>query len=108
MVKLNQYVKKGDLLVSNTITSTSEVDKITETEGTIKAYTYTTYEAKIDKKKMDDGEAFSYLLHTIRSKLGSIDKIDREKVLSYGIIDNKRVLKVQYILIEDIASKEEN
>lgn len=42
---------------------------------------------------MDDGEAFSYLLHTIRSKLGSIDKIDREKVLSYGIIDNKRVLK---------------
>ena len=36
-------------------------------------------EAKIDKKKMDDGEAFSYLLHTIRSKLGSIDKIDREK-----------------------------
>ena len=37
-----------------------------------------------------------------------IDKIDREKVLSYGIIDNKRVLKVQYILIEDIASKEEN
>ena len=47
-------------------------------------------------------------LHTIRSKLGSIDKIDREKVLSYGIIDNKRVLKVQYILIEDIASKEEN
>ena len=108
LVKLNQYVKKGDLLVSNTITSTSEVDKIIETEGTIKAYTYTTYEAKIDKKKMDDGEAFSYLLHTIRSKLGSIDKIDREKVLSYGIIDNKRVLKVQYILIEDIASKEEN
>ena len=51
------------------------------------------------------GESFSYLLHTIRSKLGSIDKIDREKVLSYGIIDNKRVLKVQYILIEDIASK---
>lgn len=108
MVKLNQYVKKGDLLVSNTITSTSEVDKIIETQGTIKAFTYSTYEAKIDKKKLDEGEAFSYLLHTIRSKLGSIDKIDREKVLSYGIIDNKRVLKVQYILIEDIASKEEN
>lgn len=108
LVKLNQYVKKGDLLVSNTITSTSEVDKIIETSGTIKAYTYSTYEAKIDKKKMDEGEAFSYLLYKIRSKLGSIDKIDREKVLSYGIIDNKRVLKVQYIMIEDIASKKEN
>ena len=30
LVNLNQYVKKGDLLVSNTITSTSEVDKIIE------------------------------------------------------------------------------
>ena len=47
-------------------------------------------------------------LHTIRAKLGTIDKIDREKVLSYGIIDGKRVLKMQYILIEDIATKEEN
>ncbi len=37
------------------------------------------------------------------AKLGSIDKIDREKVLSYDIIDNKRVLKMQYVLIEDIA-----
>lgn len=57
---------------------------------------------------MDEGEAFSYLLYTIRAKLGSIDKIDREKVLSYDIIDNKRVLKMQYVLIEDIAVKEES
>lgn len=108
VVKLNQYVKKGDLLVSNTITSTSEVDKIVETEGVIKAYTYIDYQASIDKKKMDEGEAFSYLLYSIRNKLGAIDKIDREKVLSYDIIENKRVLKMQYILIEDIATKEEN
>ena len=37
-----------------------------------------------------------------------IDKIDRENVLDYGIIGNKRVLKMQYVLIEDIASKKEN
>ena len=72
MVKVNDYVKKGDLLVSNTITSTSEVDKIIETQGVIKAYTYIDYEASISKKKMDDGEAFSYLLYSIRSKLGTI------------------------------------
>lgn len=40
MVKVNDYVKKGDLLVSNTVTSTSGVDKIIETQGIIKAYTY--------------------------------------------------------------------
>ena len=108
LVKLNQYVKKGEMLVSNTITSTNGADKIIETSGVIKAYTYTTYEASVDKKKMDEGDAFSYLLHTIRSKLGTIDKIDREKVLSYGIIGNKRVLKMQYIMIEDIAAKKEN
>lgn len=104
LVKVNQYVNKGDLLVSNTITSTSGVDKIIETHGKIKAYTYQEYTASIDKK-VDDGEAFSYLLYSIRGKLDYMDKIDREKVLSYGIIGNKRVLKMQYVLIEDIASK---
>ena len=108
MVKVNDYVKKGDLLVSNTITSTSDVDKIIETQGVIKAYTYVDYEASIDKGKFDDAEAFSYLLYSIRCNLGVIDKIDRENVLSYGIIENKRVLKMQYVLIEDIASKKEN
>ena len=48
MVKVNDYVKKGDLLVSNTVTSTSGVDKIIETQGVIKAYTYIDYEASVD------------------------------------------------------------
>lgn len=108
VVQVNQFVKKGDLLVSNTITSTNGENKIIATKGKVMAYTYVTYQGEIDAKKMDEGEAFSYLLYTIRAKLGSIDKIDREKVLSYDIIDNKRVLKMQYVLIEDIAIKEES
>ena len=108
VVQVNQFVKRGDLLVSNTITSTDGENKIIATKGKVMAYTYVTYQGEIDAKKMDEGEAFSYLLYTIRAKLGSIDKIDREKVLSYDIIDNKRVLKMQYVLIEDIAIKEES
>ena len=108
VVQVNQFVKKGDLLVSNTITSTNGENKIIATKGKVMAYTYVTYQGEIDAKKMDEGETFSYLLYTIRAKLGSIDKIDREKVLSYDIIDNKRVLKMQYVLIEDIAIKEES
>ena len=108
VVQVNQFVKKGDLLVSNTITSTDGENKIIATKGKVMAYTYVTYQGEIDAKKMDEGDAFSYLLYTIRAKLGSIDKIDREKVLSYDIIDNKRVLKMQYVLIEDIAIKEES
>lgn len=108
VVQVNQFVKRGDLLVSNTIISTDGENKIIATKGKVMAYTYVTYQGEIDAKKMDEGEAFSYLLYTIRAKLGSIDKIDREKVLSYDIIDNKRVLKMQYVLIEDIAIKEES
>ena len=108
VVQVNQFVKKGNLLVSNMITSTNGENKIIATKGKVMAYTYVTYQGEIDAKKMDEGEAFSYLLYTIRAKLGSIDKIDREKVLSYDIIDNKRVLKMQYVLIEDIAIKEES
>lgn len=105
-VKEYQYVKKGELLVENTIISTNDETKIIPTKGTIYGYTYQTYEASIDNIKMDKGEAFSFLLFKIRMKLQAIDKIDRERVIEYGIIDNKIVLKVQYILIEDIGTKE--
>lgn len=107
LVKENEYVKKGTLLVQNSITSTSEETKIIPVEGHVYAYTYQTIEASIDAKKMDKGEAFSYLLFTIRMKLQSIDKIDREKVVDYGIINNKIVLKMQYVLVEDIGIKGE-
>lgn len=107
LVKENEYVKKGAILVQNTITSTSEETKIIPVEGHIYAYTYQTMEASMDAKKMDKGEAFSYLLFKIRMKLQAIDKIDRERVVEYGIINNKIVLKIQYILVEDIGIKGE-
>lgn len=107
LVKENQFVKKGELLVQNTITSTSGETKIIPVEGHIYAYTYQVLEASIPADKVDEGEGFSYLLFSIRSKLQVIDKIDSEKVLEYGIIDNKLVLKVQYVFIEDIAEKGE-
>lgn len=107
LVKENEYVKMGALLVQNSITSTREETKIIPVEGHVYAYTYQTLEASMNAKKMDKGEAFSYLLFTIRMKLQSIDKIDREKVLEYGIIDNKIVLKMQYVLVEDIGIKGE-
>jgi sporulation protein YqfD len=107
VVKENQFVKKGQLLVQNTIASTSGETKIIPVEGSIYAYTYQTLEANIPKEVMDEGEGFSYLLFNIRSKIKGIDKIDSEKVIEYGIIDNKIVLKMQYVFIEDIVEKGE-
>ena len=107
LVKENEFVKAGQLLVQNTITSTNGDIKIIPVEGQVYAYTYQTMEASIEEGKIDEGEAFSYLLFSIRSQLHEIDKIDSEKVIEYGIIENKWVLKVQYIFIEDIAEKGE-
>lgn len=107
IIKENQFVRTGQLLVENTITSTSGETKIIPVEGHIYAYTYQTMEASIEADKVDEGEGFSYLLFSIRAKLHEIEKIDSEKVVEYGIIDNKLVLKVQYVFIEDIAQKGE-
>ena len=50
----------------------------------------------------------AYLLFKIRSQLPKNVKIDREKVLSYDIIEKKYVLKMQYVFIENIAIREDS
>lgn len=107
LVKVNDFVKKGDLLVENMILSTSDEVKIIPVEGHVYAYTYQTYTAKMKNSKVDKGDAFYQLLLQIRNKIDKIDKIDSEKVLDYGIIDKQIVLKMQYIFVEDIAVKGE-
>lgn len=104
LVKINQYVKKGDILISHQIEDTSQKTKIIPTLGRIEAYTYQTIEVSIPKKQKEN---FAYLLFKIRSQLPKDVKIDKEKVLSYGIMDEKYVLKMQYVFIENIATREE-
>ncbi|MBM6840852.1 sporulation protein YqfD [[Clostridium] spiroforme] len=106
VVKLNQFVKKGELLISHQLEDTSQEIKIIPTEGNIYAYTYQRYQASMKLTKMTKAECFDYLLFEIRSKLPSNIKIDKEKVVSYDIIDNKLVLEMQYVFIENIAVKE--
>lgn len=51
MVKKNDYVKKGDLLVENTIISTQNKTKIIPVEGHVYAYTFHQYEASVKDLK---------------------------------------------------------
>ena len=48
------------------------------------------------------------MLFQIRSKLPAHVKIDKEKVIYYGIMNKKIVLKMQYVFIENIAVKEKS
>ncbi|MGN1181569.1 MAG: sporulation protein YqfD, partial [Faecalibacillus sp.] len=106
VVKLNQFVKKGDLLISHTIEGTDKKTKIIPTQGKIYAYTYQRYKMTYPINQLSKEENFHYLLFQIRSKLPANVKIDKEKVISYDIIDKKLVLEMQYIFIENIAVKE--
>lgn len=108
-VKKNDYVKKGDLLVSNTIISTQNQTKIIPVKGHVYAYTFNQYEASVKNVKQDQAEVFYQLLLSIRSRLPADAVIDKENVLQMTKTRSKITLKVHYTLLEDIAIKgEEN
>lgn len=106
-VKQNDYVKKGDLLVENTLVSTQNETKIIPVKGHVYAYTFQQYEASVQNVDQDQGEAFYQLLLMIRSKIPSDALIDKENVLQMTRTRSKIVLKMHYTLIEDIAVKGE-
>lgn len=106
VVELNQFVQKGELLISNSLEDTSQKTKIIATEGKVYAYTFQRYQSSMNAADLSQDECFDYLLFAIRSKLPANAKIDKEKIVSYDIIDNKLVLEMQYVFIENIAVKE--
>jgi len=106
-VKKNDYVKKGDLLVENTIVSTQNEIQIIPVKGHVYAYTFNQYQASISNHGQDQGEAFYHLLLLIRSQLPTQAVIDKEKVLQITKSHSKITLKMHYTLIEDIGIKGE-
>lgn len=106
-VKKNDYVKKGDLLVENTIISTQNETKIIPVKGHVYAYTFNQFEASVKNVKQDQGDVFYQLLLAIRAKLPTDAIIDKENVLQMTKTRSKITLKVHYTLLEDIAIKGE-
>lgn len=104
-VKKKDYVKKGDLLIENTIISTQNETKLIPVKGNVYAYTFTQYEASVKNLNQDQGEVFYQLLLLIRSQLPSDVIIDKENVLQMTKTRSKIVLKMHYTLIEDIGVK---
>ncbi len=102
-VKVNDYVKKGDLLVENYVLSTSEQMSIIPVQAKIYAYTFHQYSATKKGKDVNDIELFYELLLSIRSNIMAGSKIDVEKVLQIERSHSTITLKMHYTLIEDIA-----
>ncbi len=107
-IKINDYVKKGDLLVENYVLSTQNQMSIIPVKAKIYAYTFHQYTASKKTKEKDNSEIFYELLLSIRSKIKVGSKIDKEKVLQIERSHSTITLKMHYTLIEDIAIEGDN
>lgn len=107
MVKEYDYVRKGDLLVSDVVES-SDGDLINVgTLGSVFANTFYVIDVEIERNNEDEAVVFSKMLDKAKLKIGSYlsknEKIEKENVLKYSIDENKGMMKVYYMLLEDIT-----
>lgn len=106
-VKEYQYVRKGDLLVSD-IVETSGGDLINVgTLGSVLANTFYVIDVDIKHDNDDQASVFSKMLDKAKTKIGSYlsknEKIEIERILNYSITENNGKMKVYYMLLEDIT-----
>ena len=106
-VKENDYVRKGDLLVSDVV-ETSDGNLINVgTLGSVFANTFYIIDVKIEHDCEDEAVVFSKMLDKAKLKisgqLSKEEKIEIERVLNYSINDKEGRMKVYYMLLEDIT-----
>lgn len=111
MVKENQYVRKGDLLISSYVDKTDGTREYVGTLGSVYANTWHRISASvnIDKvKDLSEAEVHLLLLEKIHEQLsliinGNDEFIENEKILAYEQKDSKIIMVVHYTLLEDIT-----
>ncbi|MBQ9730870.1 MAG: sporulation protein YqfD [Bacilli bacterium] len=108
-VSINQYVKKGDLLINDTLIDTNNNEIFIGCEGKIYAYTWYLYEINYqNNEKLPKDEVFIELIDLIRNKVnknidGEDEYIEKENVLQFEENASTITLKVHYTLVEDIT-----
>ena len=106
-VKENDYVRKGDLLVSDVV-ETSGGDFINVgTLGSVYANTFYMIEVSLNHDEEDTAIVFSKMLDKAKLKISEYiskgERIEIERVLNYSIDDKEGKMKVYYMLLEDIT-----
>lgn len=106
-VKEYDYVRKGDLLVSDVV-ETSSGDLINVgTLGSVFANTFYVINVEIEGGCTDEAAIFSNMLDKAKRKISEniskYEKIEIERILDYSINEGKGKMKVYYMLLEDIT-----
>lgn len=106
-VKEYDYVRKGDLLVSDIVETTGGELVDVGALGSVFANTFYMIEVQVDYIDEDEALVFSKMLDKAKVKISSYlskdEKIEIERVVNYSINNNKGYMKVYFMLLEDIT-----
>lgn len=105
VVKVNEYVKKGDVLVSHILFNSSNEEKTTEVFGKVYAFTFKKVEVKIKKNKFP--KALQYYECLLRSRnqirLDENEKIMKEIPLQFEE-DFDTIKMINYYVLYEMIS----
>ena len=110
VVKVNDYVKKGDLLVKDVLTTDYNEQVYIGTFGSVYAYTwyYITIEHKVydyESKETILANTLLEMKRTISLNFSDLEYIYEENVLQFNIDNNILKMKVHFTCVEDIAKE---
>ena len=107
LVQEHQYVSKGQILVSNEILTTSDEVVLVDVKGEIYGYVYHTFEASCKGDLDVDTYLFLYqqISNLVSQQIAHNGKVVDEYVLQYTKKEGKIILKVQFVLYQNIAQK---
>ena len=110
VVKVYDYVKKGDLLVKDVLTTDYNEQVYIGTFGSVYAYTwyYITIEHKVydyESKETILANTLLEMKKTISLNFSDLEYIYEENVLQFNIDNNILKMKVHFTCVEDIAKE---
>lgn len=110
VVDINQYVKKGDLLVKDVLTTDYNEEVYIGTYGSVYAYTwyYSIISYPINEFDRDETILANALLeakHQICLNFSNSEYIYQENVLQFIKQDNNVFIKIHFTCVEDIAKE---
>lgn len=106
LIKHNDYIKKGDLLIDDHITLEDKSIYIGG-YGKIYAYTWTLFEMKIEHYSLSEADSFSYLIdkahYQVSKNFTDKEYIVDENVLNYYYDQTYAEIKVHFTTLENLA-----
>lgn len=106
--KVNEFVHKGDVLVSNVIADSKSKNQEVYVKGRVFAYTWRDVTVSMDDTKMPKAFQYFELLMAARAQVSQDfhkdDKIHKENILQFSKDMGKIKMVIHYTLLQDITT----